>query len=160
MGHHIIYLKYLNYQKFNCCRCLVTQSCPTLCDPMNCSPPGSSVHGDSPGQNAGVGFHFLLQGIFLTQLIILVDTNFIASAFYCTLDWCRWDEVSGLFSCSGLIERDVLVQQKELGWIEGLDPSPASLVTSPVFCCVYDVICKINNTWPSSCISEESTLKL
>ena len=25
--------------------CLVTQSCPTLCDPMDCSPPGSSVHG-------------------------------------------------------------------------------------------------------------------
>ena len=25
--------------------CLVTQSCPTLCDPMNISPPGSSVHG-------------------------------------------------------------------------------------------------------------------
>ena len=24
---------------------LVTQLCPTLCDPMNCSPPGSSVHG-------------------------------------------------------------------------------------------------------------------
>ena len=24
---------------------LVTQSCPTLCDPMDCSPPGSSVHG-------------------------------------------------------------------------------------------------------------------
>ena len=146
MGHHIIYLKCLNYQKFNCCRCLVIQSCPTLCDPVNCSPPGSSVHGDSPGQNAGVGCHFLLQGVFLTQLIILVDTNFIASAFYCTLDWCRWDEVSGLFSWSGLIERDVLVQQKELGWIGGLDPSPASLVTIPVFSCVYDVICKINNT--------------
>ena len=25
--------------------CSVTQSCPTLCDPMDCSPPGSSVHG-------------------------------------------------------------------------------------------------------------------
>ena len=25
--------------------CLVTQSCPTLCDPMDCSWPGSSVHG-------------------------------------------------------------------------------------------------------------------
>ena len=25
----------------------VTQSCPTLCDPMDCSPPGSSVHGIS-----------------------------------------------------------------------------------------------------------------
>ena len=24
---------------------LVTQSCPTLCDPMDCSPPGSSVRG-------------------------------------------------------------------------------------------------------------------
>ena len=23
----------------------VTQSCPTLCNPMDCSPPGSSVHG-------------------------------------------------------------------------------------------------------------------
>ena len=25
--------------------CSVAQSCPTLCDPMDCSPPGSSVHG-------------------------------------------------------------------------------------------------------------------
>ena len=25
--------------------CLVAQSCPTLCDPMDCSQPGSSVHG-------------------------------------------------------------------------------------------------------------------
>ena len=25
--------------------CEVTQSCPTLCDPMDCSPPGSSIHG-------------------------------------------------------------------------------------------------------------------
>ena len=25
--------------------CLVTQSCPILCNPMDCSPPGSSVHG-------------------------------------------------------------------------------------------------------------------
>ena len=27
------------------CRWLVAQLCPTLCDPMECSPPGSSVHG-------------------------------------------------------------------------------------------------------------------
>ena len=43
------------------------QSCPTLCDPMDCSLPGSSVHGDSPGKNTVVGYHFLLQGIFPTQ---------------------------------------------------------------------------------------------
>ena len=30
--------------------CLVTQSCPTLYDPVDCSPSGSSVHGDSPGK--------------------------------------------------------------------------------------------------------------
>ena len=27
----------------NCCYCLVAQSCPTLCSPMGCSLPGSSV---------------------------------------------------------------------------------------------------------------------
>ena len=43
------------------------QSCLTLCNPMDCSPPGSSVHGDSPDKNTGVGCHALLQGIFPTQ---------------------------------------------------------------------------------------------
>ena len=33
---------------------------------MDCSPPGSSVHGGSPGKNTGVGCH-ALQGISLTQ---------------------------------------------------------------------------------------------
>ena len=46
---------------------LIAQACLTLCDPMDCSPPGSSVHGDCPGKNTGVGCHALLQGIFLTQ---------------------------------------------------------------------------------------------
>ena len=46
---------------------LVAQLCLTLCNPVDCSPPGSSVHGDSPGTNTGVGCHALLQGIFPTQ---------------------------------------------------------------------------------------------
>ena len=37
------------------------QSCPTLCDPIDGSPPGLPVLWDSPGKNTGVGFHFLLQ---------------------------------------------------------------------------------------------------
>ena len=49
------------------CVCLVAQSCPTLCDPMDCTLPGSSVHGDSPAKNTGVGCHAFLQGIFPTQ---------------------------------------------------------------------------------------------
>ena len=36
------------------CVCLVTQSCLTLCDLTDCSPPDSSVHGDSPGKNTRV----------------------------------------------------------------------------------------------------------
>ena len=36
-------------------------------NPMDCSPPGSSVLGDSPGKNTRMGCHFLLQGIFPTQ---------------------------------------------------------------------------------------------
>ena len=47
--------------------CLVAQLCLTLYDPMDCNPPGSSVHGDSPGKNTGVGGDALLQGIFPTQ---------------------------------------------------------------------------------------------
>ena len=39
----------------------VAKSCPTLCDPMDCSLPGSSVHGIFPGKSTGVGCHCLLQ---------------------------------------------------------------------------------------------------
>ena len=50
------------------CFCfLCAQSCPTLFNPKDCSPPGSSVHGDSPGKNTGVCCHTLLQGIFPTH---------------------------------------------------------------------------------------------
>ena len=58
--------------------CLATQSCLNLCDLMDCSPPLSSVHGDSPGKNTGVGCHALLQGIFTTQGLNL------------RLSYCRW----------------------------------------------------------------------
>ena len=47
--------------------CLVAQSCPTLCDPLDCSPPSSSVHDDSSGKNTGIGYRALLQGTFQTQ---------------------------------------------------------------------------------------------
>ena len=46
---------------------LITQSCLTLCDPKDCSPPGSSVLGILQARNTGAGCHSLLQGIFLTQ---------------------------------------------------------------------------------------------
>ena len=47
------------------CLCLVTQSCPTLWDPVDCSLPGPSVHGILWARI--VGNHSLLHGIFPTQ---------------------------------------------------------------------------------------------
>ena len=40
--------------------------CLTLCNPIDCSLPGSSVHGNSLGKNTRMGCRFLLQGIFPT----------------------------------------------------------------------------------------------
>ena len=54
------------YWLYNCA-CSVAQSCPTFCDPMDCSPPSSSIHGTSPGEQTRAGCHFLLQGIFVIQ---------------------------------------------------------------------------------------------
>ena len=55
-------LDLLIFMAMLCCA-VSLQLCPTLCNPMDCSPPGSSVHGDSLGKNTGVGCHALLQGI-------------------------------------------------------------------------------------------------
>ena len=51
-SHNIIYI---NYMRFSVCALhlvaqfsSVTQSCPTLCDPMNCSTPGLPVHHQFP----------------------------------------------------------------------------------------------------------------
>ena len=85
---------------FQCCKYLrvkLLQSCPTLCDPTDCSPPGFSVYHqlpellkfmsvesvmpsnhliffrpllilpDSPYNSTGIGCHACLQGIFPTQ---------------------------------------------------------------------------------------------
>ena len=50
------------------CLCAASvQSCPTLCDSMDFSAPGSSVRGITPGKNTGVGCHALFQGSFPTQ---------------------------------------------------------------------------------------------
>ena len=47
--------------------CVRAQSRSTLCDFMDCSLPGSSVHEIFQARNTGVGCPFLLQGIFPTQ---------------------------------------------------------------------------------------------
>ena len=55
--------KYRHFQKNKVKESKVAQSCPTLCDPMDCSLPGLLRPWDSPGKCTGVGCHFLLQNI-------------------------------------------------------------------------------------------------
>ena len=85
------------------------QSSSTLWDPTDCSPPGSSVHGDSPGHSTGVGCHALLQGIFLTQGLnrglpycrrILYHLSHQGSPRI--LDWVAYPFLQGIFLTQGL----------------------------------------------------------
>ena len=64
-----VLLPWFLLEHFLCCHSASTviaaaakplQSCPTLCDPVDGSPPGSCPW-DSPGKNTGVGCLFLLQ---------------------------------------------------------------------------------------------------
>ena len=51
------------------------QSCLTLCNPMDCSLPGSSVH-EIPGKSTGVGCHFFLQENSLEVMNFIKSTHF------------------------------------------------------------------------------------
>ena len=73
------------------------QSCPTLSDPMDCSPPGSSVH-DSPGKSTRVGCHSLLQGIFLTQR----SNTRLLHCWRILYHWATWKAHSNPLQCSCL----------------------------------------------------------
>ena len=42
--YHCLFLHQHHAALKTMCACKVAQSCPTLCDPVDCSPPGSSVH--------------------------------------------------------------------------------------------------------------------
>ena len=75
--------------------CLITQSCPTVCDPLDCSPQGSSVHGILQARILEWVAIFLLQGIFLTQgsnphLLCLLHCRWV---LYC---WAirGWDRIT------------------------------------------------------------------
>ena len=60
--------KYLSWTPtVSCVHAQSLQLSLTLCHPIHCRLPGSSVHGGSPGETTGVGCFYLLQGIFPTQ---------------------------------------------------------------------------------------------
>ena len=67
----VIYLTKLRFPPLSflccCCYCLVAKLCPTLLRPHGLQPTSLLCPWDFPGEHSGVGCHFLLQGVFLTQ---------------------------------------------------------------------------------------------
>ena len=106
------------------CHCMHAksfQSCPALCDPVDFSLPGSSVHGDSPGKNTVVGCHILLWGIFLIQG---------SNRLLCLL---RWQEGSSPLAPPGKPSNVVAAAAKLLwSFLTLCDPIDGSPPGSPI----------------------------
>ena len=66
MNKDISYITRGNSMDTSCCASSLSpvRLFVTVCDPVECSPPGFFVHVDSLGKNTRVGCHALLQGIF------------------------------------------------------------------------------------------------
>ena len=125
LPRHVIVIKHIRLWVMvphygSICKCTLScLSCLTLCHSMDFSLPGSSVHGDSPGKNTGVGCHALLQGIFLTQ-----GSN---PSLLCLLH-CR-----RILYCWATREAHLNIQWLQLApkWVEELTPR--------IFrCCTFD----------------------
>ena len=102
--------------------CVVAaNSCLTLCDPLNCSLPGSSFHGDSPGKNTGVGSRSLLQ-----EILPISSGNFFT--YMDSAEDLRGDplQISGVLSAflsfSGILPCD-----HWLSWLSKINESSPSL---------------------------------
>ena len=72
-AHHLSVSIFNNELLLSTHGCLGPQLCLTLCDRMDCSPPGSSVHRDSPGKNTGVGISGLEGISVMTAFSCLTD---------------------------------------------------------------------------------------
>ena len=74
------------------------QPCPTLCNPMGCSPPGSSVHGIFPSKITGVSCHALSQGIFPSQgLNPCLPRLWLCRQILC--HWATWEAPPFVMRC-------------------------------------------------------------
>ena len=78
--------------------CAQPLSCVWLCDPVDCSPPGSSVHGDSPGKNTGIGCHALLQSIFPTQGPNLCLLQLLRESRWILCHWATWEALVEIYT--------------------------------------------------------------
>ena len=103
---------------------LFLQSCPTLCDPMDCSPSGSSVHGDSPGKNTGLCCHALLPGIFPIQgsNLYILNPPALAGRFF-TMG-TTWETLRGFNWCLTVAAAAAKLLQSYPTLCDPIDGSP------------------------------------
>ena len=111
----------------SCC-CLVTKSCLTLCNPMDCSLPGNFT-----GKNMRMGCHFLLQEIFPTQGLNMALSPSLAGKFFTTnllsypiihgLPW--W--LSGKESACNIGDLGLILGLGRFPWRRKLQPTPVFL---------------------------------
>ena len=105
------------------------QSCPAICDPMDHSLPGFSVHGDSPGKNTGVSCHALFQGACPTQgSNPCLTFPVLAGRFTTTSIWKACGKV-----CKPLIQAVTYEKPRRVcGWV--MLVLIGSLTEEPCFC--------------------------
>ena len=98
------------------------QSCLTLCNPMDCSPPGSSVHGVLQAKNTGVGCHALLQGNLPDPRIEPASLTSALAGRFCTTSttWEAPSKGNYSFACSCYHKRISFYHFLHYGeWSEG-----------------------------------------
>ena len=99
----LVGLPYMSFVEMYLCVCLVAQSCPILCDPMDCSLPGSSV-----------------RGIFQSRIL-----EWVAFSFYRRSSWPRdWTRVSRMVG-----RRFTIWATREVRWQVGINPRQVSAVS-------------------------------
>ena len=78
----------------------VAQSCPTLCDPMDCSPPGSSIHGIFQARVlewGAIAFSIEVLYILLILEIFLSCFQYYFTYSFCSLLWDSFQTYIGLY---------------------------------------------------------------
>ena len=109
--------------------CACTQSCPTLCDPIDCSPPGSSVYGILQARTLDWVAISSLQGICPTQGLnpCLLRLPALAGEFFTTSN--TWDAWPGSDS-EGRQREDEDFSQQTADLVDeaALAPPPSALV--------------------------------
>ena len=128
--------------------CFVAQSCLTLCDPMDFSPPDSTGHGDSPGKNTGMGCHALPQEESSqprdqTQVTCIVGRFFTVCATREAQEYWKGSLslLQGIFSTQesnlGLLYcRRILYQWSYRG-------NPTGTCCSVIYCCLVTESCPL-----------------